>query len=119
MSYRCFACNETTMNTFYGKEAALVYLLNMKDEQIHIFLYPFVPYELIPQILRFYSEEFIEIYDNMIYYQKHIITIYPYYIETDTITSNILFDYMKRVHKIWCCIDDSNQVFWINTCKVL
>ena len=48
-----------------------------------------------------------------------LIFIYSYYIETNHIECNLLFEYLKRFHKIWCCIDDENNIIWINACKVL
>lgn len=117
--YMCFACSEEVMNLFYGKEKAIHYILTMNDLQKDVFFYSFVSYEIIEKILRFYSCEFLEIYENTIYYKNHSICFHKKYIETDDIYSNILFDYMKRMHRVWCCVDESNQVVWINTCKVI
>lgn len=116
--YRCFACNENTVHTFYKKEKAFLHLFNKNNEQKEVFIYPFVSYEMIDKILRYYSDEFIEIYENTIYYKNNTLSFHQYYIETNDIYNNVLFDYMKRYHKIWCCIDDNHKVIWINTCKV-
>ena len=111
MSYTCIACSETTMGIFLGKEKALFLLFEMSEEQRDVFLYSFVSYEIISKCLRFYEKEQLEIFENKIYYKHKI--------ETDDIYTNILFDYMKRVHRIWCCMDESGKVVWIKTCKVI
>ena len=59
------------------------------------------------------------IFENKIYYKNHWLAFYKHKIETDDIYTNILFDYMKRVHRIWCCMDESGKVVWIKTCKVI
>lgn len=117
--YRCFACNENTVDSFYKKEQALFHLLNKTDLQKEVFLEFFICHELIEKILRYYSNDFLEIYENSIFYKDYILTFHKYFIETNDIYSNILFDYMKRYHKIWCCIDENNKVIWINTCKII
>ena len=116
--YQCFACDENTVNTFYDKEKAFIHLLTKSDKQKEVFLQTFISYEMIDRILHYYSNEFIEIYENTIYFKNLTLTIHKYFIETNDIDSNVLFDYMKRYHKIWCCIDENHKVIWINTCKV-
>ena len=39
-------------------------------------------------------------------------------IETNDIETNILFNYMKRMHRIWVIQDEDGHVKWINACKV-
>ena len=116
--FYCFACNENSVHTFYKKEKALIHLFNKENEQIEVFLHPFISYEIIEKLLKFYSKEFIEIYENTIYYKNHTLSFYRFYIETNDIHQNVLFDYMKRYHKTWCCIDENHKVIWINTCNV-
>ena len=119
MSYTCIACSETTMGIFLGKEKALFHLFTMSESQQDVFLYSFVGYEMISACLRFYAGEYMEILENRIYYKKHWMAFHEHSIETDDIYSNILFDYMKRVHRIWCCKDETGKVVWIKTCKVI
>ena len=69
--FYCFACNENAVHTFYKKEKALIHLLNKENEQIEVFLQPFISYEIMEKILKYYSNEFIEIYENTIYYKNH------------------------------------------------
>lgn len=114
----CFACNENAVNTFYNKENALIHLLNKNDEQIKVFIQSFISHEMIEKIQRYYSSEWIEIDNNQLSYKNNVITFYKYYIETNDINHNVLFEYLKRYHKIWCCIDENHKVIWINTCKV-
>lgn len=119
MSYTCIACSETTMGIFMGKEKALFHLLSMSEEQQEVFLYSYVGYEMIADCLHFYSDEYLEIFENRIFYKNHSLTFHKYSIETDDIYSNILFDYMKRVHRIWCCKDETGKVIWIKACNVI
>ncbi len=119
MSYTCIACSETTMGIFLGKEKALFLLFEMSEEQQSVFLYSFIGYEMISNCLHFYKEEYLEILENKIYYKNHWLAFHKYKVETDDIYANILFDYMKRVHRIWCCKDESGKVIWIKTCKVI
>ena len=46
MKYTCIACNEHGFNHFYQKEKALMYLLNLSNEQKDVFLHFFNDYEL-------------------------------------------------------------------------
>lgn len=114
----CLACNENTVNTFHNKEKALIHLLKKSNEQIEVFLQPFISHEMMEKILKYYTNEYIEILENTIYYKDNTLTFHRFYLETNDIHHNVLFDYMKRYHKIWCCIDENDKVLWINTCKV-
>ena len=118
MKYTCIACSETTMGIFFGKEKALFYLLEMSKRQQEVFLYSFLSYEIIEKCLRYYSSSYLEIYENTLFYKNHYLKINSYYIETSDIKTNILFGYMKRMHRIWCCKDEDDHVTWINACKL-
>lgn len=117
--YKCIACSEETMNVFYGREKALFHLLKMSDEQKAIFLFPFVGCELMTRCMKFYSNDFIEILDHEIYYQNNRIRFHEYHLETNNIDTNVLFDYMKRHYKIWCCQEDNGKVVWLKGCQVI
>lgn len=119
MTYTCIACSEDTMGLFFGKEKALFHLFELSEEQRAVFLYSFVSYDLISRCLKYYSNDLIEILGNAMYYQKHWVRILPYSIETSSITANILFDYMKKYHKIWCCRDENGHVIWLKGCQVI
>ena len=119
MNYKCIACNELGFKHFYNKEKALIYLLNLNNEQKDIFIYSLKDDELITKMIMNYKDTYLEIENNSIYYKDHYLNIYSYYIETNHIECNLLFEYLKRFHKIWCCIDDENNIIWINACKVL
>ncbi len=107
------------MGIFKGKEKALFHLFDMSKEQQKVFLYSFVSYELIEKCLHFYSHDHMEILENQIFYKNHWLKFSDYKIETDDIYHNLLFDYMKRYHKIWCCRDENGHVIWIKACNVI
>ncbi|MGN1344651.1 MAG: hypothetical protein ACI4U3_08730 [Traorella sp.] len=119
MKYTCIACSESTMGLFLGKEKALFYLLEMSTRQKEVFLYSFISYEIIERCLKYYSSSYLEIYGNTLYYQDNYMIINENYIETNNISTNILFGYMKGKHRIWCCKDEDNHIIWINTCKLI
>ena len=66
-----------------------------------------------------YKNTYLEIENNSIYYKNHYLNIYSYFIETDDIECNLLFEYMKRCHKRWCCFDNENNIIWINACNII
>ena len=119
MKYTCIACSETTMGIFNKKEKALFHLLEMSERQKDVFIYKFIDSEIIYKCICFYSNSFLEICNHTIYYKNDYIIIYDYYIETNNIYNNILFEFMKRMHRTWCCIDEENHVIWINACNIV
>lgn len=119
MTYKCIACSEKTMGIFFGKEKALFHLFEMSKRQQEVFLYSFNSSEMIMKCLRFHMNEPLEIYENGLYYNEDWLRFYDFYICVNQIEHNILFDYMKRVHKIWCCKDENGKVIWINACNIL
>ena len=116
MIYKCIACKEIGFDTFYKKEKALNYLLTLDNEQKDVFIYHFNN-EYISNIIDYYKETQFEFIDNQIYYKDYYIKIDMYSVETNHIEYNLLFEYLKRIHRIWCCIDEENNIIWINACK--
>lgn len=119
MTYTCVACSEQTMGIFNGKEKALFHLFEMDETQQAVFLYSFISYEMIARCLKYYSSDHLEILNNQVFFQDHWLRFNPYSIETDNIMNNVLFDYMKKYHKIWCCRDDKEQVVWLKGCNII
>ena len=73
---------------------------------------------MLKKCMSYYQNTHFEIEENIIYYKNYYMKINEYSIETNDIETNILFNYMKRMHRIWVIQDEDGHVKWINACKV-
>lgn len=124
MNHKLYACSESALDVFKGKESALIYLEEQGlDEQKAVFLFHHNYEKLVKSCLSYFEGENLCWEQQSIFLRNPLTSrnfsmmIHPYHIDVQSLDENPLVEYLLRYHRNWCSIDENNRVIWLGYCQ--